>query len=381
MHDLVVPAAGLDLAGPAHHGRHTPSTFPVGVLLPAERCHGRIWPGVHVRTIVRGVKDDGVVSNAQLVKQGEEFTDVHVVFDHAAGILVRGRVLLFTDRHLLVADMGAEVHACAAPPDEPGLACLVLALDEILCCSHGFVIDGFHALLGQRTCVLDLAVGRRLDDTTWAIFLAKLRILRVILVFGFLFCVQVIEIAEKLVETVIGGQHFIAVTEVVLAELAGRIALRLEQAGNRGILNHHSLFGTRQADLGETGTKDALTGNEGGTPCGTGLFTVVVGEGHPLLGDTVDVGGLVAHEAPGVVGDVGLADIISPDHKDVGFVCRSCHSCPKEQGTRKQSGRELFVKSHRFPSTLWLLLSKEVPRGDEICQARDDLCKAFSILN
>ena len=52
------------------------------------------------------------------------------------------------------------------------------------------------------------------------------------LVFG----IQVIEVAEELVEAVHRGQEFVAVAEMVLAELPGRVALRLEQFGNGRIL-------------------------------------------------------------------------------------------------------------------------------------------------
>jgi hypothetical protein len=41
--------------------------------------------------------------------------------------------------------------------------------------------------------------------------------------------VQVVEVAEELVEAVVGRQVLVAVAEVVLAELAGHVAVRLEQ--------------------------------------------------------------------------------------------------------------------------------------------------------
>ena len=61
--------------------------------------------------------------------------------------------------------------------------------------------------------------------------------------------VQVIEVAEELVEAVNGRQEFVAVAEMVLAELAGRVALRLEQLGNGRILLRQPLLRRRQADL------------------------------------------------------------------------------------------------------------------------------------
>ena len=44
--------------------------------------------------------------------------------------------------------------------------------------------------------------------------------------------IEVVEIAEELVEAVIGRQILIAVAEMVLAELAGRIAQRLKRLGD-----------------------------------------------------------------------------------------------------------------------------------------------------
>ena len=72
-----------------------------------------------------------------------------------------------------------------------------------------------------------------------------------------------IEVAEKFIKAVIGGKHLIPVAQVILAELAGGIALGLEQAGNGGIFHLHSPFGTGQSDLRKSGTEDALPHDEG----------------------------------------------------------------------------------------------------------------------
>ena len=44
-----------------------------------------------------------------------------------------------------------------------------------------------------------------------------------------------IEVAEEFVEAVLGRQVFVAVAEMVLAELARRIAERLERLGDRDV--------------------------------------------------------------------------------------------------------------------------------------------------
>ena len=43
--------------------------------------------------------------------------------------------------------------------------------------------------------------------------------------------VQVIQIAKKFVEAMDGGKKFVLIAQVILAELSGRIALRLERGG------------------------------------------------------------------------------------------------------------------------------------------------------
>ena len=59
---------------------------------------------------------------------------------------------------------------------------------------------------------------------------------RVVAQLWLLLGVEVVEVAEELVEAVDGRQVLVAVAEVVLAELAGRIAERLEQLGDGRIL-------------------------------------------------------------------------------------------------------------------------------------------------
>lgn len=75
------------------------------------------------------------------------------------------------------------------------------------------------------------------------------QVLRIILVFRFLFGVEVIEIAEELVEAVDRWQVFVEVAFVVLAELSGGVALPLENGGHRYVGFLPALRGTGQADL------------------------------------------------------------------------------------------------------------------------------------
>ena len=65
-----------------------------------------------------------------------------------------------------------------------------------------------------------------------AVLLPELRILRVEVALRLLLGVEVVEVAEELVEAVLGRQVLVAVAEMVLAELAGGIALRLHHVGD-----------------------------------------------------------------------------------------------------------------------------------------------------
>ena len=305
--DLVADLVLGDLARPADHRGHTPRAFPVGVLLTPERRHPGIRPGVHVRTVVGRVEHDGVVGDAQLVELVEEDADIGIMLDHAGGVLVDLLANLLVGQFaVLVADMGAEVHARAAPPHEPGRALLVGALDEVDRRSARLVINGLHADLRQRAGVLDLAVGVGVDHAARAegfaegLAIAHHHVARVILVLGLFLGVEVVEVAEELVEAVVRRQVLVAVTEVVLAELAGGVALGLEQARDGRILDLHAFLGARQADLREAGAEHRLPHDERRAAGGAGLLTVVIGEDHAFVRDAVDVGCLVPHHPLGV---------------------------------------------------------------------------------
>src|SRR5450755_4632874 len=107
--------------------------------------------------------------------------------------------------------------------------------------------------------------------------------------------VQVIEVAEEFVEAVNGGKKLIAVSQMVLAELAGGVAERLERLGNRHIFLLQTFWCARQTNLGEAGADGRLPGDERGAPCGAALLGIPVGENRPLMADAVNVWRLVAH--------------------------------------------------------------------------------------
>ena len=149
------------------------------------------------------------------------------------------------------------------------------------------LVDGFHALLGQRAGVLDrlpaLAVGHAVEHAARSELLLELRILGIVGQLRFFLGVQVIEVAEELVEAVHGRQVFVAVAEMVLAELAGGVAERLEQLGDGRVFLLQADRGAGHADLGQAGADRVLAGDEARAAGGAALLGVVVGEGHAFL--------------------------------------------------------------------------------------------------
>ena len=129
-----------------------------------------------------------------------------------------------------------------------------------------------------------------MDDAAGPEALAERRVLRVVLVLGLFLGVEVVEIAEELVEPVVGGQVLVAVAQVVLAELRRRVAERLEQLGDGRVLAAQTFPGAGEADLGQAGAKRVLPGDEGRPTRGTALLTVEVGEPDALAREPVDVG-------------------------------------------------------------------------------------------
>ena len=59
----------------------------------------------------------------------------------------------------LFLEVGPDVHAGGVPPEEERLVGLLGAVHEVEGLGGDFLVDGFHALLGQRAGVFDLAVG------------------------------------------------------------------------------------------------------------------------------------------------------------------------------------------------------------------------------
>ena len=102
--------------------------------------------------------------------------------------------------------------------------------------------------------------------------------LRVVGVARVLHRVEVVEVAEELVEAVDRRQELVEVAQVVLAELAGRVAHRLQRRGDGRRLGRHADRRARLADRGHAGADRELAGDEVGAARRAARLGVVVGE-------------------------------------------------------------------------------------------------------
>ncbi|MNM64891.1 hypothetical protein D3C81_763070 [compost metagenome] len=219
--------------------------------------------------------------------------------------------------------MGKQVHAGGVHPHEKRFVCLGLSLHERLSSGGGFVVDGLHALGGQCAGVFNLAIGIGMDDPTRCGGLDKVRIIfRPIGTLGFFLGIEVVQVAEELVKTVIARQELIAVTQMVLAELTGRIAPSLECLRNGNVARLQADWRPGHSDFGQASTQRRLAGDERRTSCGATVLRVVVSEHHAFVGNAIDVRCLIADHAMAIGTDVGLADIVAEDHQNIGFIRR-----------------------------------------------------------
>ena len=246
--------------------------------------------------------------------------------------------------------MRAKVHPRAAPPHEERGAALVRLADEADGRVGRLVIHRLHPLLRERPRVHyalgPIWVRPAMDHAPRAELLRKGlpvghdHVARVVLVLRLLLGVQVVQVAEELVEAVVGGQHLVLVAQVILAELPGGVAEILEDHRDRRVFHPDAEIRAREAHLGKARAKHALAHDERRAAGRTALLAVVVGEDHPLVGDAIDVGRAVAHQPHRVGADVGLPDIVAPDDQDVGTLLRGGGSGQQQCGQCAEQPRE-----------------------------------------
>src|SRR4051794_37698224 len=131
-----------------------------------------------------------------------------------------------------------------------------------------------------------------------------------------------VEIAEEDIETVYGGQIFVSIAQVILAELTGGISQRLQQLGNGRILLLKPDVGSWHSDFRQSGADRVLAANEAGAACGAALLRIIVGKGDAFFGDAVDVGRAIAHRSAAEMTDIPDTNVISPQDENVRLLGR-----------------------------------------------------------
>jgi len=109
--------------------------------------------------------------------------------------------------------------------------------------------------------------GLAIQDPARAVPRPEGRVFRVVRQLRLFLGVEVVQVAVEFVEAVDGRQELVPVAEVVLAELPGGVAERLEQPGDRRIFLTDAQRRAGEADLGEPGSQAVLAGDEGRTAC------------------------------------------------------------------------------------------------------------------
>ena len=162
--------------------------------------------------------------------------------------------------------------------------------------------------------------GPAVEDAPRSEFFSELGILGIVRILRLLFGVEVIEVAEELVEAMDRRKEFVAVAQMVFSKLSGRISQRFHDVGYRRIFRSETDVGSRQTNFGQAGSYWRLSGYKCGAAGGTALLTIPVGEECAFFGDAVDIRRAVSHHAQVIGADVEPANVVSHDEKDVGLL-------------------------------------------------------------
>jgi hypothetical protein len=139
--------------------------------------------------------------------------------------------------------------------------------------------------------------------------------------------VEVIQITPELVEAVDGGQKFVAITEVIFAELARGVAHGFQHGCDGWRLRRYPDSGTGLSDCREASPDWQFTSDEVRAPGGTTRLRVIVSEAHSLAGHPVQIRCSASHDALIVNANIRPTDVIPHDDNDVWPLPRGCGLC------------------------------------------------------
>ena len=81
------------------------------------------------------------------------------MLDHAVGVNAEARLAVG-----FFLQVGEDVHAGRVPPEKEGFVVLGRPFHEVEGLGVDLLVDGLHALAGQRAGVLDFSAGKTVDD-------------------------------------------------------------------------------------------------------------------------------------------------------------------------------------------------------------------------
>src|SRR3984885_7063314 len=353
--NAVLDLAGRHLAGPADERRYAEAAFEDRALALRERRLPAIRPGKYLGAVVGGEAPDGVVIHAHVFQLLHHDADVVVELRHAR--FVDGPAILRVAQRLVFGrKVSDDVHARRIEPEEERLVVGLGLVDELQGKVADFIVHSFHPLGIERSRVFDLLladlapawihggvvdIGRitvdhvaRTDSVQQLLRIAGMR--------WILHRVEVIQIAEELVEAVHRRQKFVFVAKMVLAELAGGVAHSFQSSGNGYRLRGYAGGRAGLANRCHAGADRQFAGDEVGAARRAARLGVIVGEQHALGGELVEVRRPAGHHAPVVGPDIPDADVVTHDDNDVRPLpgCRRRCWLLRLRGTCQSDGRE-----------------------------------------
>src|SRR5262249_50716549 len=144
--------------------------------------------------------------------------------------------------------------------------------------------------------------------------------------FWLLFGVEMVEIAEPVIGTMHRRQKLVSISQVIFAELGGRVTLRLEQLSKCGVTLLNAARRARNANGRHSCSDRQLAHDECCATGGAAGLTIVVGKQNSFLGNSINVGGS-SHHAVSVGTDIPHADVVAEDDENVRALPRG-RSCP-----------------------------------------------------
>ena len=156
---------------------------------------------------------------------------------------------------------------------------------------------------------------------------------------------EFLHLVEAMLDRV--GLGFVA--EMPLAREVGRVAVLLEELGDRrGFLAQEVLI-TRRDDNRQRRADGNAPGNERGAAGGATRLAVPTGEMRAFLGDAIDVWGRMAEVCASArdITEVIPADVVGHEDDDVWFLLRQCRRrCEQRDGKGTDKCGEYSLQTH-----------------------------------